>query len=229
MLHGRALGLPFAGPGIYLLYCVASHRAYVGEAKSLRDRRRKHLRELAAGTHGNGHLQAAWRRYGRGAFVAVVLEALPVELDEAGRVDRENAWMARVDRAELYNLEVPAVASGFEPSAMRAALARPEVKARIAAGIRRAKARPEVKARASAASREVQARPEVRWAKARGEDNGRAVLDEAAIRSIVAACAPGPDGRRVRGVVTAQARLHGVTQPTVSKILAGKLWGHVAR
>lgn len=217
-----------AGAGIYVIYCVADGKAYVGEAKALRDRLRRHAADLRRGVHGNEHLQRAWLRHGPGAFVIGVLEKLSADTDEAGRVARENAWLQQVPRDMLFNLEVPAVASGFEPSAMRAALARPEVKARQVAGLRAALAAPAVRMRMADRQRSVRARG-LPWATPRGENHCHAVLDEAAVRSIIAACAPDLKGRRRRGVITEQAQRYGVTQPTVSKILAGRLWRHVTR
>ena len=80
--------------GIYLIANTVTGKVYVGSAANVRTRWRKHRNHLAAGTHPNAHLQAAWSRYGEPAFAFSVLEvATSAELIEAEQ-RHIDAWSA---------------------------------------------------------------------------------------------------------------------------------------
>lgn len=58
---------PFGG-GIYIIRNTVNWNIYVGSAVSFRTRRNGHFGALRRGVHKNPHLQAAWNKYGEGAF-----------------------------------------------------------------------------------------------------------------------------------------------------------------
>lgn len=65
--------------GVYLIYCWANSKAYVGSSNSVRPRLNTHRCELRKGTHSNAHLQAAWNLYGEGEFSMGLLHPCPKE------------------------------------------------------------------------------------------------------------------------------------------------------
>lgn len=54
--------------GLYKITCSANGKVYVGSAKNLTDRWKRHVVMLQAGKHFNLHLQNAWSLYGAGSF-----------------------------------------------------------------------------------------------------------------------------------------------------------------
>jgi group I intron endonuclease len=61
--------------GVYLIRNLINGKVYVGSASvSLTKRLWTHRRFLLAGTHHNKHLQAAWNKYGEGAFSFSVIQ-----------------------------------------------------------------------------------------------------------------------------------------------------------
>lgn len=55
-------------PGIYRITCTGTNRFYIGSAENLRRRFIAHQSALRRGVHSNKKLQAAWAKYGEGAF-----------------------------------------------------------------------------------------------------------------------------------------------------------------
>ncbi len=101
-------------PGVYIVYCAPDERCYIGSTACLRTRYSTHWSKLRRANHENGRLQAAWARHGANAVRFGVLEELPGAGDddaEPQRLARENYWLTRILRADLYNLVVHAVAS----------------------------------------------------------------------------------------------------------------------
>lgn len=54
--------------GVYRIHCKANDSYYVGEAKNVRRRIKKHITSLNAGSHENHRLQACWIKYGPWSF-----------------------------------------------------------------------------------------------------------------------------------------------------------------
>jgi group I intron endonuclease len=76
--------------GVYAIRNKVNQKRYVGSAaKSLERRWYFHRWELRRGEHNNGHLQAAWNKYGEKSFVFEVLERCKPELC----VEKEQYWM----------------------------------------------------------------------------------------------------------------------------------------
>lgn len=61
-------------PGIYAIACVGNGRRYVGSAVNFEKRWKLHIAQLDAEKHGNRHMQRAWLKYGKAAFVFQILE-----------------------------------------------------------------------------------------------------------------------------------------------------------
>lgn len=62
--------------GIYEIRNKLNGKVYVGSSIDIEKRWRKHHSTLRRRQHGNPHLQAAWNKYGEGAFVFAVLEVV---------------------------------------------------------------------------------------------------------------------------------------------------------
>lgn len=60
--------------GIYIIICCTNLRFYIGSSAYLYHRFDSHHSELQTNTHGNSHLQNAWNKYGKDAFIFGVLE-----------------------------------------------------------------------------------------------------------------------------------------------------------
>jgi len=87
---------------IYQIRNVATGKLYIGSAINYRRRKVEHFRDLRRGTHNSKKLQAAWNKYGEGAFVFEVLE--PVDRADA-LIDREQFWIDRMDAVRSgYNV-----------------------------------------------------------------------------------------------------------------------------
>lgn len=94
--------------GIYKIINVVNNKFYIGSAVDLKRRKTRHFSELRNGKHNNRHLQAAWVKYGEQAFVFVVVEELPEDVD---LLAAENVWLRQhVGKEYCYNLGIDATA-----------------------------------------------------------------------------------------------------------------------
>lgn len=73
--------------GVYRIHCTTNNSYYVGEARDIRTRWRKHTNDLNTGKHDNHRLQALWRKYGATAFTFQTVWEVPHEIVEA--IDRQ--------------------------------------------------------------------------------------------------------------------------------------------
>ena len=90
-------------PGIYMITNTANGYFYVGSARNLRKRWADHRSYLKKQRHHNPHLQAAWNKYGAGAFAFSVLEVVP---DLGGLLVAEQRWLDHYQaaiRRDCYN------------------------------------------------------------------------------------------------------------------------------
>jgi group I intron endonuclease len=84
--------------GVYTITNVVNGHVYVGSSAYIGWRFKTHKRDLRRGTHPNGHLQAAWNKYGKGVFKFEVLE----EWEPKFLVSQEQWWMNMLQPA--YNI-----------------------------------------------------------------------------------------------------------------------------
>lgn len=93
--------------GIYAIVSSESGKVYVGStATSFKKRWTEHRAGLRGNYHHNPHLQAAWARYGEGAFEFVICECVD-DLDRL--IEREQYWLDQFRvMYEVYNLGVVA-------------------------------------------------------------------------------------------------------------------------
>lgn len=101
--------------GISLIYAIVNildDKLYVGQAVDKNKRWKNHRIALQHNKHSNRYLQSAYNKYGKDAFIYVVLELVPWH---HLLTDREQYWMDRLNvcnREVGYNLE-PTAASAF--------------------------------------------------------------------------------------------------------------------
>jgi len=94
--------------GIYKIINVVNNNFYVGSAVNFKKRKAKHFYALKKGVHSNGHLQAAWNKYGENAFIFAVVQEVSAEED---LLAAENVWLhEHVGKDYCYNLGTDATA-----------------------------------------------------------------------------------------------------------------------
>lgn len=87
--------------GIYLIYCSASQKGYIGRARNIASRWKTHKTRLRKGIHENPHLQRAWKKYGESVFVFLVIENSDYRIGH----EREEYWIRQIeDPITLYNM-----------------------------------------------------------------------------------------------------------------------------
>lgn len=79
---------------VYRIVCLITKKCYVGQTNDLKLRKRMHFSALTRNKHENRHLQFAWNKYGRRAFLFEILERdIPTEQIDG----REQYWIAHFD------------------------------------------------------------------------------------------------------------------------------------
>jgi len=143
-----------AAAGVYRISCIPTGKVYVGSARSIRRRWRRHVALLTTGAHHNRHLQRAWNKYGETAFRFDVVELVPVGLlldveqrhidehPDAFNIRREAGSNRGVKWSEETKAKMSAAAKGRTASA--------EAKANMSAAGKRRMADPLARAKASA-------------------------------------------------------------------------------
>lgn len=88
---------------IYMIWCFASNKGYVGSAVNLGRRIRKHRASLRGKYHANRHLQSAYNLYGESSFGVFMIE----DCGEGEILQREQHWIDELkssDKNVGYNL-----------------------------------------------------------------------------------------------------------------------------
>lgn len=67
--------------GIYMILCVPSNKAYIGQSNNIYRRWTQHKWQLKKGTHGNIHLQRSYDKYGPSLLSYIILENNETSLD----------------------------------------------------------------------------------------------------------------------------------------------------
>lgn len=236
-LLGQTYRLAFKVPetaGVYFIYCEANGKAYIGSSVRIYSRLYGHSTKLKRKRHSNPHMQAAYNLYGRTTFKYLTLETTENK-DPQHLLDRENHYIAMVDRNMLFNIVVPAVLGG--PSRPMSPEHRKiisetnkgnkwalgmrhtdEWKAANSLRLKGKKHTPEQIARAAAGKRaSFEANPTIY----RGERNGRAKLTEDQVWEIRRLYAEGKHSQADLG------QLFDLNQRTISQIVRRKLWKFV--
>lgn len=76
--------------GIYIIKNEVNNKVYIGKSEDLYKRIMRHVNSLSKGNNGNKHLQAAFNKYGGGAFDISLLQILD-EDDDIN--EREKYWI----------------------------------------------------------------------------------------------------------------------------------------
>jgi len=66
-------------PGIYKITNLVNGKCYIGSTNSLKTRKNAHFSQLNENKHVNGHLQAAWNKYGKDNFSFETVEECEIE------------------------------------------------------------------------------------------------------------------------------------------------------
>ena len=98
-------------PGIYIIYCLADEKCYIGSASNAVFRRRTHISYLKKNKHHCKNLQSAWNKYGRENFIFRLLEEIEKPTPTI-LIDLENKYLLQLERKQLFNSIVPAVLGG---------------------------------------------------------------------------------------------------------------------
>jgi len=85
--------------GVYMILCVPTGQAYVGQSVNIKTRLYKHKYYLQYGKHKNRYLQEAWDKYHQASFQFSILERISVQ---ALLIEAENKW---INRLETYKTE----------------------------------------------------------------------------------------------------------------------------
>lgn len=68
-----------SGSGIYVIYCLANQKHYIGKSKNVLSRLKSHRSALLRGAHDNKRLQRAFNKYGSESFVGCMLQQVEVD------------------------------------------------------------------------------------------------------------------------------------------------------
>lgn len=114
--------------GIYEIRNIVNEKRYIGSAVDSRARQSQHFSTLAKGQHCNRKLQAAWNKYGAGAFAfTVILHCAKEHLIRWEQIAIDG-HAAAVGWKEMYNLAPTAgsqLGYKFTPEAIARMAARP--------------------------------------------------------------------------------------------------------
>lgn len=223
--------------GVYMIYCDADEKAYIGSTTNLYGRLSGHKIMLKQDKHANKHLQAAFNKYGLATFSFLTLEIMHGGPTPEMLLERENHYLLQTVRSSLFNFAVPAVLGG-PPGQKRSPEHREAIrqawlgnqwrkgstmseahKQRIRECLGGKKHEPERAAKAAAARAQVYIDDPSTLPK--GTKNGRAKLDDDKVREIRKLYATGDYSQEALG------KRFGVDQTKISEIVRFKKWAHV--
>lgn len=102
--------------GIYKITNLITKKFYIGSAKNIDKRWKRHIYELINNKHNNIYLQNAWNKYGEEAFKFEILELVK---DAKMLYEREQWWLncyTPFNSKRGYNLSKLAQGGGFKLS-----------------------------------------------------------------------------------------------------------------
>ncbi len=220
--------------GIYLIYCSANEKGYIGSSLRVQARFTHHRHDLNRGAHDNTHLQRAYQKYGKETFTYLLLENVPTPTTPEILLERENHYLMQLKEEDVFNVVIPALLSmvGYkrkpEQNAATALAMKgnqhakglqvsPDIRAAVSARFKGKKVPPDQLARRVATRKITMADPARRQI---GERAANAKLNEADVREIRRRCEAGATHASL-------AREFGVTGTTISYIVKRKSWTHI--
>jgi len=238
-LAAKSFRLDYKTPqvaGVYIIYCSADEKCYIGSTTRVYMRLYGHRAKLKKGLHVNPHLQAAYNKYGFETFAFLTVELWPGATPEQ-LLERENFYLLQIDREQLFNIAVPAVLGG--PVGVKRSPEHIEAIRKANIGNSWAKGMKhtdEWKAANSARLKgKAQSPEQIAAAKAgkeaafaenptiyQGERNGRAKMTEEMVREIRRLYATGQYSQ------TELSTRFGLHQTGISEIIRRKKWAHVS-
>jgi len=221
--------------GIYLIYCSANEKGYIGSSLRVQARFTHHRHDLHRGAHDNTHLQRAYVKYGKESFNYLLVESIPRPTTPEVLLERENHYLLQLNPDDVFNVVIPAMLSmvGYkrkpEQIAALAAFNRgnqyakglqvsPEIRAAVSARFK-GKEIPsdQIARRVATRKARLEADPSRRQI---GETAPNAKLSEDDVREIRRRCEEGESQAAV-------ARAFNVTGTSVSYIVKRKSWSHI--
>jgi group I intron endonuclease len=236
--------------GIYAIKHLESGKLYVGSAIDIRKRWTEHRKTLKKETHHSSLLQRAWNKYGKDAFVFVVLEEV-YDMDRL--IEREQYWINKTQsciRGVGYNICINAgnrlgmrhtiEAKQKISLANTGRVHTQEQREKMIEALKGLKRTPEQRGRQSermmghalsngtkqkirdkAIGRSISKETRETWSKQRvGAGNGRSVLTEKDIPLIRERLATGEATLSI-------SKSYGVERSTINNIKRGKSWRHI--
>lgn len=219
--------------GVYLIYCSANEKGYIGSSLRVQTRFTHHRHDLKTGRHDNTHLQRAYAKYGKETLSYLLVESCPRPTTPEILLERENHYLMQLNPEDVFNVVIPAMLSmvGYKRKPEQvAALAAfnkgnqyakglvvsPEIRAAVSARFKGKPIPPELIAKRKATRK---ANDEADPSRVRaGARHGMARLTEENVRDI---------RRRWAAKSTTQAAMakeFGVTGATIHAIVARKSW-----
>lgn len=87
-------------PGVYMILCMPTGKAYIGHSKNVYRRFRQHRSELNKQSHDNQYLQAAWNKYGQSMFNFLCIKNCKIE----DLAELEEYYLNQLDIELRFNL-----------------------------------------------------------------------------------------------------------------------------
>jgi len=90
--------------GIYKIINKINNKYYVGSAKNIRNRWKKHFTDLNTNRHPNYHLQSAYNKYGKDSFIFTFIEEVESNKKLLYKVEYKYLRIAKKEKPNVYNL-----------------------------------------------------------------------------------------------------------------------------
>jgi len=87
--------------GIYKIVNIINGKYYVGSSKNIKNRWKRHNKDLNKGCHRNNYLQRAWNKYGERNFEFVIVEV--VNLNKLDEIEQKYLDVGKSEKDKIYN------------------------------------------------------------------------------------------------------------------------------
>lgn len=114
--------------GIYKITCTSNGKFYIGSSNDLHRREWQHFAKLSKNNHTNQHLQNAYNKYGKEAFVFEVIEYIT----SFGLLVREQYWLDELKPFGDFGFNTATIAG----ASLRGRKLSQEHKAKVSAGLK---------------------------------------------------------------------------------------------